>query len=61
MHYKYYEEDLQATLKSEVNPFSLHDDWVDRDIKVGDIDEEVRAVQYFRGCVFVFFFCIFSM
>ena len=47
VHYKYYEEELQANLKSEVNPFPLHSEWVDRDIKVGDIDEEVRKTSFF--------------
>lgn len=41
MHFKYYEDDLQANLRSEVNPFPLHSEWVDRDIKAGDIDEAV--------------------
>lgn len=44
MHYKYSEEELQASLRSEVNPFPLHSEWVDRDIKVGDIDEDVRVL-----------------
>lgn len=45
VHYKYYEDDLQANLRSEVNPFPLHSEWVDRDIKVGDIDEAVSSVN----------------
>lgn len=42
-HYKYYEDDLQANLTSDVNPFPLHSPWVDRDIKVGEIDEGVSC------------------
>ncbi|CAM9322951.1 unnamed protein product [Pylaiella littoralis] len=45
-HHKYYEDDLQANLRSEVNPFTLHSPWVDRDIKVGEIDEDKKdAIQ----------------
>ncbi|CAM9139541.1 unnamed protein product [Ectocarpus sp. 4 AP-2014] len=43
VHYKYSNEELQASLTSEVNPFALHSEWVDRDIKVGDIDEDKKA------------------
>ncbi|CAM9690611.1 unnamed protein product [Ectocarpus sp. 13 AM-2016] len=43
VHYKYSNEELQASLTSEVNPFPLHSEWVDRDIKVGDIDEDKKA------------------
>ncbi|CBJ28562.1 expressed unknown protein [Ectocarpus siliculosus] len=43
VHYKYSNEDLQASLTSEVNPFPLHSEWVDRDIKVANIDEDKKA------------------
>lgn len=43
VHYKYYEDDLQANLKSEINPFPLHSEWVDREVKVGHIDEDVSV------------------
>ncbi len=58
MHYKYHEEELQAKLKSEINPFPLHSDWVDRDIKVGDIDEEVCAAIFCLFCYRVLFVCV---
>ncbi|CAM9958977.1 unnamed protein product [Scytosiphon promiscuus] len=46
VHYKYYEDDLQANLKSEVNPFPLHSEWADREVKVGHIDEDKKeAIQ----------------
>lgn len=43
VHYKYYEDDLQANLNSEINPFPLHSEWVDREVKVGNIDEHVSV------------------
>ncbi|CAM9524442.1 unnamed protein product [Ectocarpus sp. 8 AP-2014] len=43
VHYKYSNEDLQANLTSAKNPFPLHSEWVDRDIKVGDVDEDKQA------------------
>ncbi|CAN0370555.1 unnamed protein product, partial [Hapterophycus canaliculatus] len=46
VHYKYYEDDLQANLRSEINPFPLHSEWVDRDVKVGNIEEHKKeAIQ----------------
>lgn len=47
VHYKYYEDDLQANLRSEVNPFPLHSEWVDRDIKVGDNIDEAVSQAFF--------------